>query len=192
MRQPRICFLSLLAVLCLIAAACGSTAVTSTAQEVEPSSAPDTGPETSEAIDLSVPINEQDLDQARAALDGARAQWDGREPFAFTLQVGIQAVNGIEIDFDADGNPIAERVVLGDPDEDGFGVLPRSVDDVFDRIENALVEFETGALPVPPAGDCGNHFNAEFDEALGSPTYFDTLGPCDDGVGLRIAVTPVE
>ena len=63
MRQPRISFLSLLAVLCLIAAACGSTAVTSTAQEVEQSNEQVTVNENSEAIDLSVPINEQDLDQ---------------------------------------------------------------------------------------------------------------------------------
>lgn len=203
MGQQRILFISLIAVLCLFASACGSSDVTSTnvAEPNEVTDRPDGGSATTvgqddssepgaAAIDLSTAISEQDLGEARAVLDGARVHWDGLEPFAYTMRVGFEAVNAVEIDFAADGSVAAERVVLGDPDDQSFGPVPRSVGEVFDLIDNAIATFESGEFAVPPASGCGNHFNALFDAELGAPMFFDTLGPCDDGVGLRMVVTP--
>jgi len=186
MRQQRISLVSLIAALCLVAAACGSTeATSSSATSTVPTSAATGGD-----VDLSAPISEQDLAQARAVLGGARATWTSLDPFAYTMTVGFESINALEIDFDAGGNAVEERVLFGDPNEQGWGVLPRSVPEAFDVVDKALAQFESGEFEVPPGGDCGNHLNAEFDERHGSPTYFDTLGPCDSGVGLRIVITP--
>ena len=184
MKQSRFYLISLVAAFCVLAAACGSSS------EISTSSASETRSEIDGAVDLAARINEQDMSQARATLDGAQAKWEGLEPFAYTMSVGFESINMLEIDFDEDGNLVSERVLLGDPGGDGWGPFPRSVGEAFELVEESVTSFETGELEVPPAGQCGNHFNAQFDANLGSPTYFDTLGPCDDGVGLRIEITP--
>ncbi len=132
-------------------------------------------------------ISEQDIDHAREAFDLSRQVWDDREPFAYTLQIGATTVNEIEIDVDEGGKVVAERVILDDGNADS---LSRSVDEVFDRVEAAISAFESGEFDVPTRGECGRHVNVMFDEALGYPTYWDELGPCDDGVGIRVEVRP--
>ena len=133
-------------------------------------------------------ISEQDLGGAREVLADAQAEWEGLTPFAYTTTVGFEGIN--EIDFDADGNVIEERVVFGDPEEQGWGVLPRSVAEAFDVVDGSITKFETGEYEVPPSGECGLHFNAVFDPDTGAPTAHDTLGPCDTGAPLQIVIDP--
>lgn len=175
MRKNRVRIVSFVAALTLIAGACGSTSVNSTEAD----------------NDLSAAISEQNIVGARAVLDNARATWEALEPFAYTLSVGFESINEIEVDFDADGSAFDSRVISGDPEDHSFGELPGTVDEAFSIIEDSIARFETGMYETPESGECGNHFNATFDPVLGTPTYHDKLGPCDDGVGLRLAVTPV-
>lgn len=166
--------LGLLVVLCLCATACGSTG--------------DDG--SSATADLSTPISEQDLDEARRVFDAAKAQWEGVEAFDYTFAAGVETINLIEVDFDVDGVASPERVVFGEANPDGWATVPRSVDEAFSAIGLLLATFESGEFEVPGGGDCGQHFNAEFDPQFGAPHYYDTLGPCDTGAGIRMTVTP--
>lgn len=141
-------------------------------------------------IDLEDQFSEQDLELARVAFDMSKETWEAHDPFAYTFSAGVDTINLIEIDFDEEGNASPERVVMGEADPGGWATVPRSVDDAFAQIDALILAFESGELDVPGPDDCGWHFNIQFDPDLGSPRYFDTLGPCDDGVGMRMHVTP--
>lgn len=67
-------------------------------------------------------------------------------------------------------------------------LLPRSIADAFAEIDKLIRQFETGEREVPEDGECGNHFNARYDETLGNPESYNTLGPCEDGIGLSLSV----
>ncbi len=178
-------FLTLLATLSLLAVACGSSA------DVSTESTESDGPET-ETVDDEVSLvgrfSEQDLDQARLAFDAAKAHWEGLEPFAYTFSAGVDTISLIEIEFDVDGNASPETVVFGEADPEGWATVPRSVEQAFDEIEVTIAAFESGEFEVPGSDDCGHHFNVEFDPEYGAPHYYDGLGPCDDGVGIRMSV----
>ncbi len=190
MSHKRATFTWILGALFLLASACGSTneLVSGADSETPDSEAPD---ETSAAANGAIArISEQNLDQARSSFDAAKATWEDRKPAGFVFRAGVESINMIEIVFDADGAAAAETVVFGEADPEGWAYVPRSVDEAFDEVEALLIRFETGEWPVPDPDDCGSHFNADFDPELGAPTYYDTLGPCDDGVGIRMEVIP--
>ncbi len=177
--------LALGALLLLLTTACGSTNELVAGDDSGGSS------ETSSAsTGVIAQISEQDLDQARANFDAAKAAWEERKPPGFVFRAGVESINMIEIVFDADGVAAAETVVFGEADPEGWASVPRSVEEAFDEVEELLVRFESGEWPVPDPDDCGSHFTADFDPELGAPGYYDTLGPCDDGVGIRIEVIP--
>lgn len=197
MRPQPTFLLALLTTLVLVAAACGSattatTGTTPTSDQGETVELVDEPTASGGGIGLSTPISEQDLDAARLVLDTARVRWDEQAASAYTMRFGVESINQFEIDFDSDGSVLDERVVSGNPDDDSWGDLPRSVQAAFNLVEASLERFESGELEVPRADDCGNHFNAQFDPDLGAPTYFDTLGPCDDGVGFRFAIIAIS
>jgi len=107
---------------------------------------------------------------------------------AHTLTTYFGTFAELEISYDADGNVLSENV---SHDESGAGqveFLPRSVDAAFAEIDALISLFETGEREVPEDGECGHHFNVRYDATLGNPTSYDTLGPCDDGVGLELSV----
>lgn len=188
MRQELWRLLALLLVVGVLAAACGST--TDAVISGESETTDDTSELAAQSISLplSAPIHEGDIVQARIQLDVARQVWASAQPFAHTLTLGDQVEWALEIDFDENGNVIEERVLSS---ETAQFVPGRSVDEVFDGIDEAITDFETGVLDVPAPEECGNHFNAWFDDELGTPVYFDRLGPCDDGIGFRFQVTPL-
>lgn len=64
--------------------------------------------------------------------------------------------------------------------------------DAFDDVEESIIAFESGDLEVPARGECGNHFNVTFDPEDGFPNFYNTLGPCDDGVSVRVGIIPLE
>lgn len=179
-------FLVLLTAIMLCAAACGSSTDLSVGAEgTEPAAE---APGASESVDLSGRISEQDLAEARRIFDAAKARWEGRTPTAYTFRAGVESINTIEIDFDEDGVGSGERVIFGEANPAGWAAVPRSVAEAFDAVEGRIAAFERGEVDVPSPDDCGNHFNAEFDPERGAPHYYDSLGPCDDGVGIRISV----
>jgi hypothetical protein len=63
------------------------------------------------------------------------------------------------------------------------------VEVVFDEVDRSIASLEDDPSLVPSSGECGGHFNVSFDPAFGYPSYHDSLGPCDDGVGLTVRVT---
>lgn len=180
-------FFALLTAIMLCAAACGSSTDLSVGAEGEE---PAPAQSASESVDLSGRISEQDLDDARLIFDAAKSRWEGRTPSAYTFRAGVESINQIEVEFAEDGTASPERVIFGDANPEGWATVPRSVDEAFDEVEVLLASFEDGGFEVPSAGDCGNHFNVEFDPELGAPQYYDSLGPCDDGVGIRLSVFP--
>ena len=141
--------------------------------------------------DIFGPVNEQDLREARQFYDEGRRRWESHEPFPHILTVGVQTISEVRIEFDADGNVVAEEVVKGDPEGSEVTALPRSVDEVFATVDGLIRGFEDGTTPIPEEGECGHHFGAHFDTDLGVPSFYDTLGPCDDGVGVEITVTRI-
>ena len=178
MSEQRTLWIRLLFVaLCVLVGACGSTSDTTS------------GASTDEPVEIG-PIGEQDLELARARFEAAKRLWESQEPFSYTFRAGVQTINMIEIDFDAEGNASPERVVLGE--DTNLENLPRSVDEAFDQIDARIAQFETGELEVPDEGDCGHHFYADFHPELGAPWAYDGLSPCDDGVGLQLEIIPVE
>lgn len=171
----------LISVLGLLAASCGS------GEEVVAGPSDETGTSAS----FREPINEQDVDFARAAFDAAKRNWENTEPFAYTLSSGVESINLIEIDVDAEGNASTVRVVQGEEQPEGWSYVPRTVGEAFDELDAILTNFESGEWSTGSPGGCdGSYFNASFDPEFGVPHYYDTLGPCDDGVGIRITVTP--
>ena len=139
-----------------------------------------------EAVPASV--SEQDIATARQAFDAHKARWDNREPVAYTMAIGVETVSELRISFDETGSVVAEEIVRGDPSGSDTDSLPRSVTEVFTIIDELILGFEDGTMTVPEAGECGHHLNVRFDPEWGVPSRYDTLGPCDDGVGVVIDI----
>lgn len=142
--------------------------------------------------DLSGPISEQNLRAARHVFDEGTLRWESFDPFAHIMTAGLAGISEVRVEFDAEGNVVSEEVVLGEPDDPAVELLPRSVDEVFAELDALIAAFETGERAVPDEGECGAHFNARFNTDLGVPEYYDSLGPCEDGVGISINVSRVE
>jgi hypothetical protein len=173
--------------LAVLAIAFGLTGCTSGSE-----SATEPGEPGASIEDISGPFSEQDLAAARLAFDAGKERWESFEPFAYTLTVGWETVSELRIDVDADGTTISEIVVKGDPETSDIQGLPRSVDEVFTRVENMITMFEEDSSLIPDEGECGHHLNVSFDPDWGVPSRYDGLGPCDDGVGVYVTVTPLQ
>lgn len=172
-------------VLGLALSACGSDSITTT---TSPTTAPGDDDVILQVEDISTPISEQNLQEARHILDVGKLRWESFEPFAHIMTVGLEGITELRLEFDADGTLVSEELVLGEPDDPTMQLLPRSVDDVFAELDALIAPFETGERSVPEEGECGAHFNARFDSDWGVPEYYDALGPCDDGVGLTVSI----
>ncbi len=145
---------------------------------------------TSEPLDddLSVRTNERNVAQARHTFDLAVEQWERQQPMAHTLTTYFGTFAELEIAYDVDGNVLSEELRHDDAGVGQVDFLPRSVDAAFAEIDALIRLFETGEREVPEDDECGHHFNVRYDATLGNPTSYDTLGPCDDGVGLELSV----
>jgi len=133
-------------------------------------------------------VTEQNLDAVRSQFEAGAQTWDQASPTDYRLDVDMGNVASVSIDFVA-GSPVAETVAPLNGDFFDPDLLPRTIDDVFDEIERTLSALEDDPSQVPELGECGFHLNVSFDAALGYPTYYDSLGPCDDGVGISVKVT---
>lgn len=173
----------------LIFAACGAETAAPSATTVSPDTtvAPETtvSPDTTGAPAVPTDkISEQDLAVARASLDAARNRWEAAGLTDYTLELGYSTLTVYRFDV-VGGEAVAEGI---GPDEGDF--LPRSMEEILQQVEDFVATAENDPSLVLPEGECGYHFNIEFDAELGYPTYYDSLGPCDDGVGVRVVVTP--
>jgi len=134
-------------------------------------------------------VTEQELDVVRDQYDLARQRWDEHGLTEYRLVVQLQTVVTVTVDH-VDGVPVSETVTLisNGATSEMADSLQRSVDEVFAAIEERLLAFEADPSSVPAPGDCGAHLNVSFDTDLGHPSYYDGLGPCDDGVGVHVQV----
>ncbi len=137
-------------------------------------------------LDLSQSFSEQDISMIRAALDAARSQWDSKGPGPYTMRVFVGTFSEVKTIVDADGQLESETIVNGTAAD--VEVLPRTVSEAFDVLDRLISDYEDGRWQVPEPGECGVHLNVRFDPDLGYPSSYDQLGPCDDGVGVEIAV----
>lgn len=172
----------------LLFAACGaetsSTDVTLSAgaESSQPAQTTTPDPDPVETA-LTDRINEQDLPVARASLDAAREKWEAAGLTDYTLEIGYETLTVHRFD-------VVEGVAVADasgPAKDDS--LPRSMEEVFQQVEDFVAAAENDPSLVLPEGECGYHFNIDVDPEFGYPTYYDSLGPCDDGVGVRVVVT---
>lgn len=163
--------------LALLLASCGSTAETGTdpVNSNEPS-AP--RPES---------ISERDISEARSAFESAKADWENSGTTDYTLEVEVVSIGLVRAEV-VDGQVVSEEIEGTEVDEWFAKRVPRTVDGLFDELDEIIALFEDDPSKIPADGDCGYHMNARLDSDLGYPTYYDTLGPCDDGVGLTARV----
>lgn len=171
----RLILIPLLAVTAL-AASCGSDA---TAGQSSADPLPD-GPRPEQ-------LSEQNVAEARAAFNSAKADWDESGPSAYTFEIGIQTLSLMRFEV------VDDVVLTGEQIDDGGDPrfvegLPQTVEEFFGDVDKAISAFENDPGLVPDPGECGAHFNITFDPELGYPTYSDGLGPCDDGVGIGAKV----
>lgn len=131
-------------------------------------------------------IWDQFPDQAIESVPAARALWEQNEPAAYTLEIGYESIGFLEIEV-VDGVP-GEPMKSGDIDAWAGDSLPQTIDDVFDVFELILQQSENH--PADQDSCQGTFYNMRFNTEVGYPTYYDTLGPCDDGVGVTIRMTP--
>ncbi len=175
----------------LVFAACGSDSVQSDGHSAGSTtieaSRLTTTPGSSD-VEPSLVVTEQNVPEARVSLDAAREKWDAAALTDYRLEVwsGPRWVH-LEI---VGGEAVSEE--LGRADGAGVGsldFLPRSMEEVFQAVEDRVAGAEKDPSRVRPPDECGYHFTIEFAQQTGFPTYYDSLGPCDDGDGIRIVIT---
>ena len=124
-------------------------------------------------------------DQAIESVPAARALWEESEPDQYLFEIGYESIGFLEIE--VVGGVPGEPVKTGDIDAWSGDTLPRTVDEAFDELDAILERsFEN---PADEDSCQGTFFNMRFNTDVGHPTYYDTLGPCDDGIGVTIRVT---
>lgn len=187
----------------VVLASCGSTAGTTESAESSGEAAPTTieatVPETTEAeadtsedggiAERPEAVSDQDVALARASLVGAQTDWEASGITSYTLEVGVETIGSVTVEV-VDGLAVSETINGEEVDAWFNEPLPRTVEALFAEVDGIISPFEADPSLVPAPGDCGMHFNVKFDAELGYPTYYDELGPCDDGVGLTATVIP--
>ena len=179
----------------LLASSCGSgsssnaaSTETTTSPTAPASSTTTTAPADDSRPDL---ISEQDIAEARAAFESGQADWEASGISSYTLDVGLTTVGSVRVEV-VEGVVVSEVIEGAEVDEWFHTPLPRTVEELFSELDAIIAVIENDPALVPPLGDCGSHhLNARFDAELGYPSYYDTLGPCDDGVGISATVTPL-
>lgn len=157
-------------------ASCGSGSPAATGEPTQPGPRPGS-------------ITERNISEARSAYQSAIADWKSSGIDSYTLEVGVESIGLVRAQV-VDGQLVSEEVDDAEVDEWFNEPLPRTVEGLFAELDQMIAVFEDDPSKVPSAGDCGYHLNARLDPELGYPTYYDTLGPCDDGVGLSAKVVP--
>jgi hypothetical protein len=142
-------------------------------------------------VDLSNPISERDVSNARATLDAGRSLWEDEGSSTYTLEIGVQTISLVQYNV-VEGVVTDSEVLLTDNGGRGIDDLPQTVDALFDQVDSMIRELEDDPSKVLPEGECGRHFNIRFDLELGYPSNYDGLGPCDDGVGIAASVIITE
>jgi len=132
-------------------------------------------------------ISEQDIGLARAAFLSGKADWERAGITTYTLEVGVESIGLVTVEV-VDGAVVSEQIDGAEVDQWFSRPLPRTVDLLFVELDRLIAEFETDPTRVRQPEECGYALNARFDSDLGYPTYYDTLSPCDDGVGLTVRV----
>lgn len=163
--------------LALVLASCGSTAETGT----DPVSSNEPSAPRPESI------SERDISEARSAFESAKADWENSGTTDYTLEVEVVSIGLVRAEV-VDGEVVSEEVEGVEVDEWFNDPLPRTVDGLFAEVDKMIGVFEDDPSKIPADQECGYHMNARLDPELGYPTYYDTLGPCDDGVGLTARV----
>ena len=133
--------------------------------------------------------DQADIDQARFEQAEGRSRWRTAGPTTYTMTVGYVGVGMIEVAID-DGQTVS-TTILAEPGEHKWlsnSGLPSSVAEAFDQLDALIAA--AAAPENDPDGDCNaRYFTARWDRELGYPTYFDGLGPCEEGVGVSITVS---
>ena len=142
-----------------------------------------------ENADLSENVNERDLVKTRAHFNAARELWAAEGPSAYTMVVDSYASIQTEV---ADEVVLTMSILHHTGGEWEVSVLPQRVKDAFVEIDEVISRLEANPSLILPEGECGNHVTVRFDVETGVPIYYDTLSPCDDGVGVHISVTAIE
>lgn len=149
----------------------------------------ETGEPGAQADSRPASISEQDISEARAAYESALADWTNNGLASYTLEVGVESIGLVRAQV-VDGEVVSEEVDDAEVDEWFNEPVPRTVEELFAELDQIIAVFEDDPSKVPSGGECGYHLNAQLDPELGYPTYYDTLGPCDDGIGLTAKVIP--
>ena len=139
-----------------------------------------------ENADLSENVNERDLVKTRAHFNAARELWATEGPSAYTMVVDSFASIQTEV---ADETVMTMTVTRDSGNPREVQVLPQRVKDAFVEIDEIISRLEANPSLILPEGECGNHVTVRFDVETGFPIYYDTLSPCDDGIGVHISVT---
>lgn len=139
--------------------------------------------------DLSQNVNERDLVKTRAHFNAARELWAAEGPAAYTMMVDSYASIQTEV---ADEVVLTMTILHDSGNEREVSVLPNKVKDAFVEIDEIIGRLEANPSLILPNGECGNHVDVRFDVETGYPVQYNTLSPCDDGVGVHISVTAMK
>lgn len=131
-------------------------------------------------------ISERDIVEARSAFNSALADWERSGITDYTLEVGVNTIGKTRVVV-SDKTVVSEESE-GDADQWFNDPLPRTVEGLFAELDEMISLFEDDPSKLPEGDECGYHLNARLDPEIGYPTYYDTLGPCDDGVGLSAEI----
>ena len=170
-----------LASLLLVVGACGSEQNQTVSDGVETESAPlrSNAPVRNEVSNFS-------QEDPSESIEAAKQLWKTQNITSYTFEIGFEGLGFLEIDV-IDAVAVEVRRA-GETDSWDDSFLPRTVDAVFDELESVLQRASEN--PADENGCGGTFYTIRFNTDFGHPTYYDTLGPCDDGVGVTIRVTP--
>jgi hypothetical protein len=138
---------------------------------------------------ILVSVVQDDASLARGQVALARSLWGEVGFTTYSMQVGYESFGSVTAEV-VDGAKVGDPVVSvgANPDFVFEDQLPLTVEEAFEEMEVIVEKAE--AFPAADDGSCdGVFFNFRFDTEFGNPTYYDRLGPCDDGVGIFLTVT---